>query len=175
MDLIFNCPKCGQELEVDASGAGEEITCPSCSETIRIPDDRRVPAPGAAAGPAPATGAWAAMAQAAAPAATSAAAKVEMHLKVPVRSTPGESLIAKPPAPLEAAARSSDRQLHVKCIRHIDCVEVGHDRFDDTVTQFLGKIGEANMVSMTTISYSHIDISSQKLLTDFGVMIVYRA
>jgi DNA-directed RNA polymerase subunit RPC12/RpoP len=175
MDLIFNCPKCGQELEVDASGAGEEITCPSCSQIIRIPENAPVAATPPADG-APAAGSWAAAAQQAAGAiSTSAAAKVEMHLKVPVRSTRGETLIAKPSVPLEAAAKTSDRQLHVKCIRHVDCVEVGHDRFDETVTNFLGKIGEVNMVSITTLAYSHIDISSQKLLTDYGVMILYRA
>ena len=38
MDLIFNCPKCGQELEVDATGAGQEIECPSCEAQIQIPD-----------------------------------------------------------------------------------------------------------------------------------------
>ena len=65
--------------------------------------------------------------------------------------------------------------MRVKCIRHVDCVEVGHDRFDEMVSQFLGKIGEQNLVSITTIAYSHIDISSQKLLTDYGVMIVYKA
>ena len=38
MDIIFNCQNCEQELEVDASGAGSEISCPSCSETITIPE-----------------------------------------------------------------------------------------------------------------------------------------
>jgi len=171
MDMIFNCPKCGQELEVDASGAGQEITCPSCSETIGIPAPD---SPGARLradeGPAALTGPQPINAMAA-----SAAAKVEMHLKVPVHSKPQEKLIAKPLAPLEVAARESDRQMRVKCIRHVDCVEVGHDKFDETVSNFLGKIGEHNIVSITTISYSHLDISTQKLLTDYGVMIVYKA
>jgi len=43
------------------------------------------------------------------------------------------------------------------------------------VSNFLGKIGEHNIISITTISYSHIDIGSQKLLQDYGVMIVYKA
>ena len=34
--------------------------------------------------------------------------------------------------------------------------------------------GAANMVSITTLTYTHLDIGTQKLLTDFGVMIVYR-
>ena len=37
MDIIFNCPKCEQELAVDSTGAGSEINCPSCSEKIVIP------------------------------------------------------------------------------------------------------------------------------------------
>jgi hypothetical protein len=36
------------------------------------------------------------------------------------------------------------------------------------------KIGEANIISITTLSYTHLDIGSQKLMTDFGVMIIYR-
>jgi hypothetical protein len=174
MDVIFNCPKCNQELEVDASGAGEEIDCPSCGERIRIPAQGAVGAPT----PPPATGGWG-TAPGQPPVvnaiAASAAAKVERHLKVPVRAdTKGELLIAKALPPLEVAAKESDRVLRVKCIRHVDCVEVGHDKFDEVVTTFLGKIGETNLVSITTISYSHIDISSQKLLEDYGVMIVYK-
>jgi DNA-directed RNA polymerase subunit RPC12/RpoP len=172
MDVIFNCPKCNQELEVDASGAGEEIECPSCGERIRIPTQDATGAPVQPAG------GWAAAPGQPQPVnaiAASAAAKVERHLKVPVRAdTKGQMLIAKALPPLEVAAKESDRLLRIKCIRHVDCVEVGHDKFDEVVTAFLGKIGETNLVSLTTIAYSHIDISSQKLLTDYGVMIVYR-
>src|SRR5262245_26818050 len=41
MDVIFNCPKCEQELAVDSSGAGSEINCPSCGEPIVIPTPER--------------------------------------------------------------------------------------------------------------------------------------
>lgn len=171
MDIIFNCPKCSQELEVDAAGAGEEITCPACGEKIRIPTDAPAAPPRDAGGEGQSN--WGKPGR---PMASSAAAKVEMHLKVPVRTEgKAESLIAKPLAPLEVAAvKDSDRKLKIKTIRHLDCVEVGHDKFDEIVTNFLGKIGETNLVSITTIAYSHVDISSQKLLTDFGVLIAYR-
>jgi hypothetical protein len=105
---------------------------------------------------------------------SSAAAKVEKHLKVPVTAKPSAVLITKANVPLEVAAKTSDRELRVKTIRHIDCVEVGHDRFDETVAKFLVKIGEPNIVSITAINYSHIDISSQKLVADFGVIIIYK-
>ena len=42
------------------------------------------------------------------------------------------------------------------------------------VTNFLVKIGESNMLSITTLVYTHLDIGTQKLMTDYGVMVVYR-
>ena len=173
MDVIFNCPKCEQELAVDSSGAGTEINCPSCGEAIIIPEARQgapktVPDNGApvVAGRGGGGGGGHAIA-------SSAAAKVEMHLKVPSNKTT-ESLIAKPLAPLEVAAKETDRKIRIKTIRHTDCIEVGHDKFDEMVSSFMGKIGEANIVNIVPLSYTHVDIGSQKLLTDFAVMIVYR-
>lgn len=167
MDIIFNCPKCEQELAVDSSGAGSEITCPSCSEKIVIPAASRAGSstvlPTQAEGVHPVN-----------PIASSAAAKVELHLKVPVHSTPSESLIEKPNKPLEVTAREGDRKLKVKTIRHTDCIEVGHDRFDEVVTAFLQKVGEAHVVSVTPLTYTHLDIGSQKLMTDYAVLVVYR-
>lgn len=169
MDIIFNCPKCEQELAVDASGAGSEITCPSCSEKIVIPAAPRSsthlpvipPASGDAAHPVN-------------PISTSAAAKVEMHLKVPVHNKPSASLIEKSAKPLEVAAKESDRKMRVKTIRHTDCVEVGHDRFDEFVSEFLQKVGESHIISVTPLTYTHLDIGSQKLMSEYAVMIVYR-
>lgn len=171
MDLIFNCPKCDQELAVDAAGAGSEIECPSCAETITIP---AVGSPGARTGPPTdslPTGGGAGPVNAIL---SSAAAKVEMHLKVPQRTTPTESLIEKALKPLDVAARESDRKLKVKTIRRQDCVEVGHDHFDETVTKFIQKVGEDMIVEFIPVNYSYVDIGSQKLLADFGVMIVYK-
>lgn len=170
MDLIFNCPKCGQELEVDSSGAGEEINCPACSQKIRIPEPTSAGAPSAA----PPDGAPRWGGAAVNPIASSAAAKVEKHLKVPVHATPTASLITKAAVPLEVAAKTSDLRLKVKTIRHVDCVEVGHDRFDEVVGKFLEKIGDQNLVSLTPVNYSHIDISSQKLVADYGILILFR-
>jgi DNA-directed RNA polymerase subunit RPC12/RpoP len=168
MDIIFNCPKCEQELAVDASGAGSEINCPSCSEKIVIPAAPRSSTHLPIVPPHGDTG------HHVNPIASSAAARVEMHLKVPVHSTPAASLIEKPKTPLEVAAKESDRKLKVKTIRHTDCIEVGHDRFDEVVTGFLQKVGEAQVVSVTPLTYTHLDIGSQKLMTDYAVMIVFR-
>jgi hypothetical protein len=105
--------------------------------------------------------------------ASSAAAKVEMHLRVPVHKTT-EVLIEKPLAPLEVAAKETDKKIKVKTIKHTDCIEVGHDKFDEFVSSFLSKVGESNVINIAPMTYTHVDIGSQKLLTDFAVMIVYR-
>jgi DNA-directed RNA polymerase subunit RPC12/RpoP len=171
MDVIFNCPKCEQELAVDSSGAGSEINCPSCGESIVIPaPESVVNRPGVESAPSAPRG----EVQPVNPIASSAAAKVEMHLRVPVHKTPTESLIEKPLRPLDVVAKETDRKVRVKTIKHTDCIEVGHDRFDEVVSNFLGKIGESNIISITTIVYTHLDIGTQKLLQDFGAMIVYR-
>jgi hypothetical protein len=172
MDIIFNCPKCEQELEVDSSGAGSEIECPACEETITIPQvgTKGTRTSGAdssssipiTAGSGPVN-----------PIATSAAAKIERHLKVPVRATT-ESLIAKPLPPLEVAAKDTDKKIRVRTIRHTDCIEVGHDKFDEVVTNFLVKIGESNIVNISPLTYTHLDIGSQKLMTEYAVLVVYR-
>lgn len=135
--------------------AGNEISCPSCDSPIVIPEanvmNLRVN-----------------------PIASSAAAKEDYHFSVPVREGPAEVLIQKPNAPLEAAARDGTKRLRLKCIRRTDCVEVGKDRFDEVVSDFLNKIGEPNIVSITPLTYTHMDLGSRQLMTDFGVMIVYK-
>lgn len=170
MDVIFNCPKCDQELAVDSSGSGTEIECPSCGETIVIPAGPNSAPHGGIPTQPPALSASGHPSN---PIASSAAARVELHLRVPSNKA-AESLIAKPLAPLEVAAKDTDKKVRVKTIRHTDCIEVGHDRFDEIVSNFLAKIGETNLVSVTTITYTHLDIGSQKLMTEFGVLIIYR-
>jgi DNA-directed RNA polymerase subunit RPC12/RpoP len=167
MDVIFNCPKCEQELAVDSSGAGTEINCPSCGESIVIPEPANVPGRGIPTLPPEL------IANPANPISSSAAAKVELHLRVPSNKA-AESLIAKPLPPMEVAAKDSDKKIRVKTIKHTDCIEVGHDRFDEFVSNFLGKVGETNIINITPISYTFLDIGTQKLLTEFGVLIVYK-
>jgi hypothetical protein len=64
--------------------------------------------------------------------------------------------------------------LRIKTIRHGDCREVGHDAFDERVTEILNQIGESNIVSVNTINYSYVDLASKQQLNDFGVVIIYK-
>lgn len=155
MDVIFNCPQCEQELSVDASGVGSEIECPACGQTIVIPEGQRVePHPVDAIS-------------------ASAAAREAKHFKVPQHEKPAVELIAKPLKPMEVAARESIR-MRVKSIRRSDCVEVGKDHFDEVVTAFLEKVGEPNVISISTFNYTHMDLATRAWVTDYGAFIVYR-
>jgi DNA-directed RNA polymerase subunit RPC12/RpoP len=169
MDVVFQCPNCEQELEVDSSGAGSEIECPACGQKIVVPEPQLVPGAAAAA-----AGGAHVQVHPVNPIATSAAAKEEKHFKVPVHNQPSESLIAKPLTPLDVVAKDSTKTIRVKTIRRIDCLEVGHDHFDEHMTKFLVRVGEENVISITSVGYTYLDIGTQKLLTDYGALIVYR-
>ena len=166
MDIVFNCPNCDQEMAVDQSGAGTEIDCPSCGEKITIPLNGKVT-----------TGSLPAVTPPlpkASPITASAAAKVPMHLKVPVRDTPSESLIDKPKPPLEIIQKGAGKRLRIHTIRRAACIESGHDKFDEKVTAFLQGVTETNLVGIHTISYEMFDVGVQKIMTDYGVLIIYR-
>jgi hypothetical protein len=106
--------------------------------------------------------------------ASSAGAKVEFHLKVPVHDKPGESLIKKATVPLDAVAKGLDKQIRVRTMRHDKCVESGHDKFDEMVSKVLADIGEQNLIGIHSINYQHFDVQTQKVMTDYGLVIVYR-
>ena len=165
MDIVFNCPNCEQELAVDQAGAGSQIECPACGETITIP-----------AGSGKVTTGSLPVAPPSAPSAinTSAAAKVEMHLKVPVHDKPAESLIAKAKPPLESVQKGAGKQLRIRTIRRAACIENGHDLFDDKVSEFLHQVGETNIVSTHVVVYEQFDVGIQKIMTDYGLLVIYR-
>ena len=167
MDIVFNCPNCEQELASDPTGSGTQIECPSCGENITIPSAGKMttgPLPSAPATPLPTTSSIT----------SSAAAKVELHLKVPVRDTPAEPLIGKPKPPLEAVQKGAGKKLRIHTIRRASCIESGHDKFDEKVSDFLQQVGEGSIISIHTISYEMFDVGVQKIMTDYGVLIVYR-
>ena len=159
---------------MDAEAAGSEIECPSCSELIVIPSPEEAKSTSEAAPTATHqkleegedTGHSGAIA-------SSAAAKEIVHFSVPQHDEPAEILVKNTAKPLEVAAKESDKKIRVKTIRHTDCIEVGHDRYDEMVSEFLQRVGKDNIISINAINYTHIDMASKQLMTEYGVSIVY--
>jgi hypothetical protein len=144
-------------MVIDSSGAGSDVECPGCGAVVTIPKPDL------------------ANIHPLNPIAGSAAAKEHRHYSVPVHDVPTEVLIEKSRPPLEVAAvKETDKKIRIRTIRHTDCIEVGHDRFDERVSEVLAQIGQENIVSINTLNYTHLDIASRALMTDFGIMIVYR-
>jgi DNA-directed RNA polymerase subunit RPC12/RpoP len=171
MDIVFNCSKCSQELAVDETAGGEQIECPTCATMLVVPppDQNRLapsqPAPVlvAAAPPPPPP--------AAAPVPESAKNDHHRQLAVPQHSGPAEVLVKK--ANHTELKEKKPAQLRTKCIKRGQCVEVGHDLFDEKVAEFIHKIGDTNIVSIHPLSYGAMDTTGH-MLPDYGVMIVYR-
>ena len=49
---------------------------------------------------------------------------------------------------------------------------MGHDLFDEKVTDFLNKVGRENIIHMSTVGYGAMD-STGHMLPDYGILIVY--
>ena len=159
MEIEFRCRHCNQNLSADTDGAGTEFNCPSCGGSIRIPRADPIHAPARIMN---------AMA-------TSAAARAgAKQFSVPLHGKPADVPVEKPVDAPDAAAKEAGT-LRTKCIRHFDCVEVGKDRFDEVLTNFINKIGEANIVRLETFNYAHRDMETREFVADFGVFILYRA
>ena len=157
MDLTFHCPHCQQELIVDAAGAGSTISCPTCEAELTIPqpDITNI--------------------HTAPPASTAASAKEEKHFRVPVRDAPSEILVKKKVSKDEEEEEAgAERKIKVRVIRHSDCVELGVDTYEKQVAAFLTKVGEENIISLTTLTYNHLDLATEKILVDYGIQIIYR-
>jgi hypothetical protein len=45
MDITFNCDKCGQQLVIDAAGAGVTVDCPNCGQELTVPSPDWTTAP----------------------------------------------------------------------------------------------------------------------------------
>ena len=162
MDIVFNCPFCSQELSVDETGAGAEIPCPSCNEVLLVPSSEfsnlaTTAEEAAAAAPAPAP------------------APNKDTRSIGRASTPeAPAQILKPNRPLDATAKG-DKKPRLKTFRRQDCMKDGKDRFDDMVTEFLQKVGADNFVEAHAINYSYVPKEGTQVLTDYGVVVVYRA
>lgn len=169
MDTSFNCPKCKLHITADECVVGEEIECPDCNEKFHVPPPQKPkPVPVVVKRPVPA----APEPPPAKPEPPAPAAHTPEHkpLSVPHHHGPQESLLKK-----TAHTEHKDEPPKIRCktIKRGSCVEVGHDLFDEKVTEFLNKIGQENIIHMGTVSYGAMD-STGHMLPDYGILIVYK-
>ncbi|MBC8242901.1 MAG: hypothetical protein H8E20_00785 [Verrucomicrobia bacterium] len=155
-DLNFNCPQCGQNLTTDESLTGSEIECPSCSKPIKIPSageehvqivEPETPAPPVTSEPEP------------------------KKLAVPVHEG-GEELLKKESAKKKEEI-TGDGKICVKTIKRGECIELGIDKFDEEINQFLENFSREQIISVQTVNYAHFDPTTQKYLDDYGALIIY--
>jgi DNA-directed RNA polymerase subunit RPC12/RpoP len=155
MDLVFKCPHCDQQLEVDAGGAGSSLQCPSCGNTITVPNQESAPPPPPPPPPPP-------------------KAPEPKHFSVPTHEKVADPLIQKANRPLDVVAKDGDKKMRIRTFKRSDCLEVGKDRFDEKVSEFLEHVGQANIVSINTVNYSAIDMATHNMLEDYGVLVVFK-
>ena len=73
----------------------------------------------------------------------------------------------------EEEAATGDGRICVKTIKRGECIELGHDKFDQVLNEFLAKLNRDQIISIQSVNYAHFDPSTQKYLDDYGAMIVY--
>jgi hypothetical protein len=66
-------------------------------------------------------------------------------------------------------------KIKVRTFKRTEFIEVGRDTFDENVGKFFTAIGAENIIQILPLSYEHIDISTQKVVSDYGMMLVYKA
>ena len=71
-------------------------------------------------------------------------------------------------------AKGAEKKIRVRTIRHSNCIEAGRDKFDEIVAEFLNEVGEANLIGVHPVGYTHFDVSIQKILEDYAIVVVYR-
>ncbi len=155
-DLTFNCPLCGQNLTTDEGLSGSEIECPSCTKPIKIPsagDENMQKVETEPTAP---------------PVATEPEAK---KLAVPVHE--GGEIVLKKESSKKEEEITGDGKICVKTIKRGDCIELGLDKFDETVNKFLEKFSREQVISLHSLNYSHFDPTTQKYLPDYAALIVY--
>ncbi len=64
--------------------------------------------------------------------------------------------------------------VRVKSFKRTEFIEIGKDMFDQNVSKFLTDIGTENIINILPLTYEHIDMASEKVVSDYGVIVVYK-
>jgi len=64
--------------------------------------------------------------------------------------------------------------VRVRSFKRTEFIEIGRDRFDEAVSDALTAIGVENLINVMPLNYEHIDIATEKVVTDYGIIVVYK-
>ena len=70
----------------------------------------------------------------------------------------------------EKTQKPTSSPLAIRTFRNKECIVQGQNRFDDTVSSFLGKIGKDNVICVSPINYT----DPQDKSPDYGVVVYYQ-
>jgi len=158
-DLNFDCPHCGQNLTTDETQAGEQIECPTCTKPFEIPKP----------------GEQNAQVLESSQSSPEDESPEEKKYSVPVHEGKPEVLVKskKNSKTIEEETIEGDGRICAKTIKRGDCIELGQDKFDETLNEFLAKLKREQIISVHPVNYAHYDPATQKYLDDYGAMVIY--
>lgn len=179
--IQFDCPHCGVDAEIDDDTIGElwahfsgQVTCPppqGCNMQFEIPAIEEVKKLRAGADSEP---------------------EVEQETEVngegvtPTKPTENSKLAdAKEPEEEDSSSVEEEFEkyvaskdgkttkvtspLSIRTFRRMECIVQGQNKFDETVSMFLGEIGRENVISVTPFTYRE----KGEEWTDYGVIVYY--
>ena len=99
----------------------------------------------------------------------------EKKYSVPVHEGKPEVLVKskKNSKTIEEETIEGDGRICAKTIKRGDCIELGQDKFDETLNEFLAKLKREQIISVHPVNYAHYDPATQKYLDDYGAMVIY--
>jgi hypothetical protein len=66
-------------------------------------------------------------------------------------------------------------KIRVKTFKRTEYIEIGRDTFDKHVGDFITAVGLDNVVNILPLTYEHIDIATQLIVTDYGLIVIYKS
>ena len=75
----------------------------------------------------------------------------------------------------EEVEMAAGTTIKVRSFKRTEYIEIGRDTFDKHLGEFFTAIGEENIIQILPLTYEHLDIATEKVVSDYGMIVVYRS